>query len=123
MTARSIDNLCRIVKASHEHIDDIAKSRSRITYAMSKMQPSFVCFQWSRTLTIFHFFNRVVMTFIDNDLLVNNCLLDTVRKPPTDSATRTSIDESILRASIERIFAIYKFRMKNNITLLVRFRL
>ena len=82
------------------------------------MQPALVGLDWVRSLTVLHLLNGVIMTGIDDLLFLDLSMGDIIYQSPTDTATRTSIDESILWTGIESILAIYKLWMKNHITLL-----
>ena len=71
-----------------------------------------------RTLTVLHLLDGMIVTGIDDLLFLDFGMSDIINKSPTDTTTRTCIDETILWTGIESILAINEFRMENHIALL-----
>ena len=85
---------------------------------MSKMQPPFFSLNRVRTLSIFHFFNRMIFPFIDNYFVVYLCMANIIDQSPAYASTISRIDETVLRTGIKSIFPIHELGMQNDITLL-----
>ena len=85
---------------------------------MSQMKPPLWCLNWSRTFTILHLHNRVIVAWIDNDFFLNFGMCDVFHQSPSDATTRTCVDETILWTGVESIHAIHELRMQDNVSLL-----
>ena len=118
ITTRSGNKFCRVIQGSHIHIKYITQSGSTSTYPMSQMQPTFRRFYRMRTFSILHLFNGMIIAVIYNLFLFHFCMGHVVHQSPTNTATASGINKSILRTGIKGIVSIYKFRMKHYITLL-----
>ena len=57
---------------------------------------------------------------IDDLFMIKFCVFDGVGKSPADSAAGSRINESVLRAGVECVFAVDEFRVKHDIALLRR---
>ena len=112
------NHLCRILKRSHVHIEHIAETAGTATNTVSQMQPALISLDRMRTLTVLHLLDGVIVTGIDDLLFLDFGMSDIINKSPTDTTTRTCIDETILWTGIESILAINKLRMENHIALL-----
>ena len=64
----------------------------------------------------------MVNSSADDFFLINYCMFDIVAETKSDSAAASCFNETIHRACVECIFAVYKFRMKNYISLLRRMK-
>src|SRR5690625_7304228 len=60
---------------------------------------------------------------IDDLFLRDHRLLDVIAQPPPDSTTGSRVDEAVLRARVKGIASIHKFRMQDDVSLLLRRRL
>ena len=85
---------------------------------MGQMQPATVGLDGMGPFTVFHFHDGVVMTQIDDFLFFHLSMGDIINKCPTDAASRTGIDETVLRPGVKRILAIDKFGVQHHVALL-----
>ena len=60
----------------------------------------------------------MIVAGVDDLLFLDLGMGDVVNKSPTDAATRTSVDESVLRTCVEGILAVNEFGMKYYVSLL-----
>ena len=118
ISGRLCNHFGRILQRSHVKIEHIAQSGSTTTNPMSKMQPPFFSLNRVRTLSIFHFFNRMIFPFIDNYFVVYLCMANIIDQSPAYASTISRIDETVLRTGIKSIFPIHELGMQNDITLL-----
>ena len=112
------NHLSRILKRSHVHIEHIAETAGTATNTVSQMQPALISLDRMRPLTVLHLLDGMIVTGIDDLLFLDFGMSDIINKSPTDTTTRTCIDETILWTGIESILAINKLRMENHIALL-----
>ena len=82
------------------------------------MQPALFGLYRVRALTVLHLRNGVVTAFADYFLLLHFCVADVIYQGPAYSSAASGVDESVLRAGVEGVFAIDEFRMKADIALL-----
>ena len=78
---------------------------STSTYPMSQMQPTFRRFYRMRTFSILHLFNGMIIAVIYNLFLFHFCMGHIVHQSPTNTATASGINKSILRTGIKGIFS------------------
>ena len=71
-----------------------------------------------RTLAVLHFHDGVVMTGVDDLLFLHFGMRDVVDECPSDTSTRTSVDEPILWTCVESIFAINELGVQHDVALL-----
>ena len=117
-STRFSNDLGRLFKACSECIYDITKSCCCITYAVCNMNPALRSLNWNCTCTVLGFCNRMILSLACNDLFINNSMCNIIAKTKTDSSAASCINEIIHRSCIESVFAIDKFRMQYDITLL-----
>ena len=120
VSAGGVDYLGGVVKGGHKHIEDVAKTRSRISDAVGEAQPAFWCLDWVRTHTVLDFLDGVVDFVVDDFFFLYFGVADVVAETKSDAATAAYLDETILRAGVECIFAVNKFGMQHHIALLSR---
>ena len=73
-----------------------------------------------RAFAVLAFLDGVVEAVVDDLLLSDDHLLHAVHEGPADSSAVSGIDESVLRACVEGIFAVHELRMQHHVTLLRR---
>ena len=112
------NDLRRVLKRSHVHIEHIAQSRSTSAHAMRQVQPTLRGLDRMRSLTVLDLLYSMVMTMVDYLLICNHYLFHAVHKRPANAAAVTGVNESVLRTCVEGIFAVHELRMQDDITLL-----
>ena len=67
-------------------------------------------------LAVLYFLYSVIVTAVDNLFFLDFGICNIINQSPAYSTATSGINKSILRTSVEGIFAIHKFRMKHNIS-------
>ena len=74
----------------------------------------------TRALPVLCFLDRVVCASINDAFVFNDCVRNVIAHPPSDAAAGAGVDKSVLGPCVERVLAVNKFRMQNNVALLRR---
>ena len=64
----------------------------------------------------------MIDSLADNLLFIDHCMFNIITETKSDSSAASSFNETVHRTCVECIFAVYKFRMKNYISLLRRMK-
>ena len=116
------DHFGRIIQISSEYIEDITKSCCCISYTVSNIDPAFLTSDRHCTCTVLGLCQSMINSLADNLLLIDHCMFNIITETKSDSSAASCFNETIHRTCIECIFAVYKFRMKNYISLLRRMK-
>ena len=71
-----------------------------------------------RALAVLHFLYGMVVTALDDFLILDNGVVHGAYERPANTAAGAGVNETVLRAGVQRILAIHKFRMQHHVTLL-----
>ena len=112
----------RILQVGEEHVEDVPKSRGGVPDAMRQLEPSLGSLDWCRAQAVLHFLDRVVGPVVDDDLAVDHCAFHGVGETPADPSSCAGLNEAILRTCIKGVFPLDEFGMKDDVSLLRRFR-
>ncbi len=87
---------------------------------MGKVQPSAGGFYRVWSFAVLQFLDCMIVPEVDYLLITRsyNCPGDVIDKGPAYSPAAAGIDEAVLRAGVQGIFAIDELRVKHNIALL-----
>src|ERR1043166_6472530 len=78
ISSRPVNDLRRIKKIGHKHIQNIPKTCGRISHTMCKMQPAFLRSNGRGTQSILCFVNGVILLLIDDDLFFDFGTFNTI---------------------------------------------
>ena len=82
------------------------------------MEPAFGGLDGVRAFAVFGFLDGVVVTAVNDGLFGYFGIGDVVDERPADAAAATGVDEAVLRAGVEGVFAVDKFRVEHYVALL-----
>ena len=67
---------------------------------------------------VFHFLDGVIVTEVDDFLLLDHCAVHGIYQSPANAAAASRVNESVLGACVEGIFAVHKLRVQDHVSLL-----
>ena len=82
------------------------------------MQPAFGSLDRSGAFTVLAFFDGMIVAGVDDLLVAYDCAFHGIHQGPAYSAAASGIDESVLRARVESIFAVHELGVKHHVALL-----
>ena len=114
------DDLGGIFQFGEEEVEDVAQTGGRVADPVGEVQPAVLGFDRGRALAVLEFVDRVVGPPVDDGFLAGAGLFHRGAECPADAAAGACVDETVLRAGVERVFSANEFRVDDDVALLGR---
>ena len=112
------DHPARLLQVGEEKVQDVAKAAAVLRTPWASCSHPFGRLDRRRSQPVLDFFDGVIHAIVDDQFVIDDRRVHGIRQSPSDSAARTRLDESVLRAGVEGVFPVVEFRVENNIPLL-----
>ena len=112
------NHLPGLLEIAQESVEHVAQPGCRPSHAVRDVQPAFRRLHRHRPGPVFRLFDRMVLAFIDDLLILDHGPGDVITQPPADPTAPPGLNEGVLRASIECILALDEFRVQDDVALL-----
>ena len=112
----------RILKIRSKGIENIAKSRCRITNPMGDVDPALLSLNGHCTGAVLGLRQGMIDPSADDLFFIDDSMGNVFAQTKADASTAACFDKAIHRPGIKSIFPIHKLRMKSHISLLGRLK-
>ena len=112
------NDTCGVIQGGHIHIEHIAQPARRCAYTMREVKPPLGRLDGRRSFAVLDLIDGLIVTGLDYAFVARLGTRDIFGEGPTDAATFSGFDETILGTGVEGILPVHKLRMEDDVTLL-----
>src|ERR1039457_6203403 len=106
IAARLRNHFVRMFEVAEQAVEDITQARRRVADPVSQMQPALVRFDGGGAEAVLDLIDGVVLTVVDDRLILDHCMLDIRGPSPADASAAACLEEAVLGARVEGVLSV-----------------
>src|SRR6185503_16244077 len=97
-----------LIQITEKQVQHVTQARGSPPHSMREVKPTLLSFDWCWSQAVLYFLYCVILTFVDDDLFVDERSLNFVAQTPTDPTASSSLDKIVLRPGVESVLSANK---------------